>query len=428
MKTRVLYARVTFRSRPFVKPLQLSTGRIAEITEAQAQVGVRVGGKEAVGRGAIYLSDLWAWPDPNIPHAQRDARMRALCEQIAQDLPVLCGEEAHPLELGLRLHHQVCAERAEPPVLARAICCSPFDAAIHDGAGIALGQSAFAFYDGRTPLPSADSLFPDRNASAAIARVLRPPRREMDAWLIVGKDDSLTEDVAPWIRERGYRAFKLKILGSSVETDVERTVEVFRTAQALGAAKPRLAVDSNCANPDAASVLDYLQRLRARDPAAFAALEYVEQPTGRDIRQYPNDWRAVTRHKPVLLDEGLTDFDVFEEAVAQGWSGFALKTCKGHSFTLVAAAWAQARGLLLAMQDLTNPGYAAIHAALLAAHLPTINGVELNAAQYTPEANADWLPHLSSLLEPRDGTHRLPQQPVIGLGTQPAFALTSTGE
>jgi hypothetical protein len=72
----------------------------------------------------------------------------------------------------------------------------------------------------------------------------------------------------------------------------------------------------------------------------------------------------------------------------------------------------------IAMQDLTNPGLSAIHAALLASRLHTLNGVELNATQYTPSANEEWLPRLQELLEPRDGLHHLPQQEYSGLGSK----------
>jgi hypothetical protein len=73
--------------------------------------------------------------------------------------------------------------------------------------------------------------------------------------------------------------------------------------------------------------------------------------------------------------------------------------------------------MILSLQDLTNPGLSAIHAALFAAHVPTINGVELNSPQFTPAANAPWLPRLAGLLEPRDGMHRLGDGPIIGLGS-----------
>lgn len=420
MKVEILDASVSFVEQTLVKPLVLSTGPIARVTEARAEVTVRADGRRATGCGSIYLSDLWAWPDPALSHAERDAALRRLCGTIAGDLAAMCGgEAAHPLALGMRLHHAVCEgeqTRGIPSVLARAMCASPFDAAVHDAAGIALGCSAFGFYGDPVPMSGVDRFFEGRSACAAIREMLRPPQRTFDAWWVVGKDDSLRDDVGPAVR-KGYRCFKLKVMGRDNAADAARTVEVYRAVTAMGTRNPRLTVDSNEGNPDADSVLDYLARLREADGEAFEALAYLEQPTGRDITVDRYDWREVTRLKPVMLDEGLTSLALLDEAASQGWSGLALKTCKGHSFALVAAAWARQRGLLLSLQDLTNPGLAAIHAALFAAHVPMINGVELNSPQYTPDANAAWLPRLSGLFEPADGVHRLPDAVPVGLGS-----------
>lgn len=435
MIARIGEARVEFFHRPFVQPLIISSGAITEITEARAHVRVEVDGREAWGRGAMYLSDLWAWPEPSLSHDQRDAVLRRLCLSIARNLPDQCGgEAAHPLELGMRLHHALVghggppsgSERADagsastepqPTALARAMCLSPFDAAIHDAVGAALGVSAMALYDDPVPMPEADRLFGGESAARVIAAMLRSqPARAFDAWLVVGEADDLGSVVRPWIDERGYRAFKLKILGRDPKADAERTVEVFRALRAFGVARPRLTADSNGATPSPDAAVEYLEHVRDRDADAFDALEYIEQPTGRDIVAQPHDWRAVAATKPVLLDEGLTDEAAMALSVEQGWSGFALKTCKGHSFALTAAAWAHRRGMLVALQDLTNPGLAAIHAGLFAAFVPTINGVELNSAQFTPAANEEWLPRLAAFLEPRDGTHRLAGAIPDGLG------------
>lgn len=419
MKVRIIESQVEFFHQPFLKPLQISSGKITEITEARARVRVSVDGKEAEGWGNIYLSDLWAWPEPSLLHDQRDAILRKLCCDISDNLWNMCGaEEEHPMELGLRLHHSVCdGVSGGPSILARAMCASPFDAAIHDAAGIALGKSAFKLYDDNTIIPSGDGLFKSGSASKAINAMLRPPVRECDAWLIVSRGDSLEESVKPWITDRGYHAFKVKILGKDNADDAARTAEVFRAVKSFGVANPRLTVDSNEANADAASVLDFLERLKAIDGEAFEALEYLEQPTARDIVANPNDWRQVTKLKPVLLDEGLTGFDILSSAESQGWSGLALKTCKGHSFALAAAAWACECGMVIALQDLTNPGLSAIHAALFAAFVPTVNGVELNSPQYTPAANSEWLPRLEGLLEPKNGHHCLPADIPVGLGS-----------
>jgi L-alanine-DL-glutamate epimerase-like enolase superfamily enzyme len=216
----------------------------------------------------------------------------------------------------------------------------------------------------------------------------------------------------------GYRCFKLKITGRDNVEDVRRTIEVHRAAQSIGIAKPTLVIDSNEANPDATSVLDYLDRLESHDGDAYRALAYIEQPTARDIVNAPFDWRPVAQRKPVLLDEGLIDLSILEVARQQGWSGFALKTCKGHSMLLATAAWAHSHDLLLSVQDLTNPGISLIHGALVGAHLPTINGAELNSPQFTPAANEEFIPRLNSLFSPRDGLHYLPADMPDGLGSK----------
>ncbi|MCE9589636.1 MAG: hypothetical protein K8S99_03835 [Planctomycetes bacterium] len=424
MLARILEARVDFKAQRFSTPLMLSGAMIDNVTEATATVRLAVDGREATGRGCIGLSDLWAWPDPTRTHEQRDALLRDLCGRIAGDLSSLTrGTVAHPLELGLRLHHNVghganIGDPAVPP-LARGVAMAPFDAAIHDAVGRAMNKDAMGLYDDDAPIPSADAMFGGPGGTvAAVRSVIRPARLPwLDAWFIVGRADDLQRDIRPWVTGRGYHAFKFKVAGKDNAVDVARTVEVYRAALGWGVGKPRLSIDSNEGNPSAQSVLDYLHRLRAADSAAYDAVEYLEQPTGRDIRVHRFDWRAVSALKPVVLDEGLTSFDLLDDALAQGWSGLALKTCKGHSFSLVTAAWAKRRGIPVAIQDLTNPGLAAIHSALFASRLDTLNGIELNSPQFTPASNAPWLPRLAPLLEPRDGRHRLPPGPIIGTGS-----------
>jgi len=417
--TEVLGARVEFFEQKFRVPLRLSTGLIETITEARATVRVRVGREEAEGSGSIYLSDLWAWPTQALSHAERDAILRKECEGIATALPALTGTAAHPLELGLRLHDAACEKAGTaPPALALALCMAPFDAAIHDAAGRALQESAFAFYRDAVAIPSADAYFPG-GACAAISRLLRPPVDALEGWWLVNAHDDLEDpqgDFLRAIRIHGMRNFKIKILAQELSGDAERTVAVYRAARRHGVVAPRLSLDSNEAHADAQAVRDFLRILHQADAEAFGAVMYLEQPTSRDIHRRAFDWHEAAALKPILLDEGLSGLDLLPLMVEQGWSGLALKTCKGHSFTLVAAAWAHERGMLLAMQDLTNPGISAIHSWLVAAHLPVINGIELNSPQFTPQANAAALPALAGLFDIRDGSHRMNPQ-TAGLGS-----------
>lgn len=422
---RVVEAGVSFIEQELLHPLVISSGAIERLTEARARVVVTTAQGQAEGFGSIYLSDLWAWPEASLSHGQRDAALRDLCRTIAAQLTDLTGAAAaHPLELGLRLHDAVCHEpgagawSGDIPVLARAMCLSPFDAAIHDATGRALGVCAMDFYDSASTVTTgADRWFKGSSTVRAIAAMLvRPPRDRLAAWVLVGKQDDLERDVRPWWDQHGYRCFKLKLHGRDVAEDVARTVAMAHAALGWGCT-PMLSVDTNEACTDADFVLAYLCKLQADDAAAFAQLAYLEQPTARDIVANPHDWRTVAKHKPVLLDEGLTSLDLLPVAVEQGWSGLALKTCKGHSFALVAAAWAYQHGMLLAMQDLTNPGIAAVHAALFAAHVPTINGVELNSPQFAPAANRAYQAAWPGLFDVRGGAHRLAHVAPTGLGT-----------
>lgn len=412
---KVLSAKIEFFEQKFRKPLLLSSGPISTITEARATVTVTVGDRQQTGMGSIYLSDLWAWPDPNFSHEQRDAVLRTLCQEVANNIERLCGAAAHPLELGMRLHQWVDLDTAKVPALARGLCVAPFDAAIHDAAGYALGKSAFAFYDQPVPIPSADHYF-SGGACAAIREMLRTPPASLEGCWLVNATDDLDGELAEVVKKHGFTNVKVKLLGKNVREDASRTSAVYQALRRHGVAKPRLSGDSNEAHESADAVLEYLENLAAIDSDAFAALTYLEQPTSREIKKHPFDWRKVARRKPVMLDEGLTSLDLLPLAIEQGWSGLALKTCKGHSFVLVAAAWAHQHGLQLTMQDLTNPGYAAIHSYLMAAHLPVINGIELNSPQFTPQANEAWIPRLAGLFDVEGGVHTFNEN-VNGLGS-----------
>jgi L-alanine-DL-glutamate epimerase-like enolase superfamily enzyme len=423
LSTRLLRAQVTFREQPFARPLVLSSGTIDRITQADVRVEVEVDGRHrGVGNGCIYLSDLWAWPHPTLDHPARDAAMRAYASSLADTLPGILhrdGSAAHPLSLGLRLHehalHQSDGPSPWPPALARMVSASPFDAAIHDAVGRAIGRNALDFYDADHPIPDADEAL-GGDARAMIRGVIQTPRRQSPAWLVVGFDEDPLVTLATAIARCGYFAFKVRLRGQTPADDAARTAAVYRAARAAGVVKPRLSVDANCAVADSDAVLDFIQVLRSIDGDAFDALETIEQPTARDIAAAPFDWHGVSRLKPVLVDEGLTSFATMRLAREQGWSGLALKTCKGHSFTLVAAAWAHANGMQFALQDLTNPGLAAVHAALLASRLPTVNGVELNSPQFTPAANAELSPIFPNLFSPKSGYHELPSSSLFGLG------------
>ena len=150
----------------------------------------------------------------------------------------------------MRLHNAVAADKAaEPPTLARVMCASPFDAAIHDAVGIVLGRSAFALYDRPFDAPTADACFEGGLASERIARLIAPPRANSRP------GTSSARTIRPKRSGRGWSIAAFATLRSrrSART-VPRTRPArwrFRLAQELGVKSPVISIDANEGNPNA---------------------------------------------------------------------------------------------------------------------------------------------------------------------------------
>jgi hypothetical protein len=99
-----------------------------------------------------------------------------------------------------------------------------------------------------------------------------------------------------------------------------------------------------------------------------------------------------------------------------GYSGVALKACKGQTDSLLLAAAAQKFGLFLCVQDLTCPGASFLQSASLAARIPTAAAVEGNGRQYCPAANKLWAKKYPGLFKVSDGTVATGVLNKIGLG------------
>jgi len=152
-------------------------------------------------------------------------------------------------------------------------------------------------------------------------------------------------------------------------------------------------------------VLGFLARIKEQAPKAFERLQYIEQPTSRNLKAHPdNKMHAAARIKPVVIDEALVDFESLLLSREQGYSGVALKACKGYSEALLMGAAAQKYGMFLCVQDLTCPGASFLHSATLSARIPTVAAIEGNARQFVPVANKDWAERFPSMFNITDGT------------------------
>ncbi|MCY2966129.1 MAG: hypothetical protein NT069_21280, partial [Planctomycetota bacterium] len=173
--------------------------------------------------------------------------------------------------------------------------------------------------------------------------------------------------------------------------------------------------NEKCANVQ--YVLDFLGKIREQNPAAYDRVQYIEQPTHRDLAAHPdNKMHEAAKLKPVVIDESLVDYESLLLARELGYTGVALKAGKGHSESLLMAAAAQKFGMFLCVQDLTCPGYSFLHSASLAARIPGVAGIEGNGRQYCPAANRKWKSQFPTMFEIKDGTVGTEALSGVGLG------------
>ena len=375
-----------------------------ELTFAQVRVTVAdQAGNAAEGWGAILLSHPWAFPGDELDGAAKDEVMRMIVG-MAGDRLTKSGLYGHPLDHFLDIEpelREIAIGRGEAsspimvPVLAALVAFSPIDAAIHDAYGNLHGVSS---YDALGPDYVGWDLSRVLGASFAgryLPEYLRPePVASLPVAHTVGAADPLLpaqqEGAYPpltdWIAIDGVHAFKVKLKGKDLGWDIARLVEVYRTAtESVGlGGDVRLFGDLNEQGPSLEYILAMLDGVEKESPAAFAALDALEQPASRNLDEGAIDVSAAARRVPIVLDEGLTSLEAIDRAVALGWNGIALKTCKTQSLMLLALAKASALGLHISVQDLTNPGIALLQSVGLAARLPQTAPLESNQRQYFP--------------------------------------------
>ena len=117
-----------------------------------------------------------------------------------------------------------------------------------------------------------------------------------------------------------------------------------------------------------------------------------------------NKMHEAAKIKPVVIDEALVDFEHLQLSMRLGYSGVALKTCKGHSQALLMAAAALKYRLFLCVQDLTLVGASFLHSAGLCARIPHVAAIEGNGRQYCPLANKGWEDKWPTIFKVTDGT------------------------
>jgi L-alanine-DL-glutamate epimerase-like enolase superfamily enzyme len=380
----------------------------------------------------MTMGNIWAWPSRTIAAERTLAAMIELGHRLVRIAAEYRGI-GHPLDIvhefaGLYQQEADAITRAanlsEPmPRLAQLVAASPVDAAIHDAFGKTLGENSYNLLGSEFVSADLASYLTPEFAGEYLDRyTLRQPKPRMPLYHLIGALDPLTdadfskrigdglpETLPEWIAADGLTHLKIKLNGDDLAWDVARVLSIERVAaeaqQDRGCRQWFYSADFNeqCANVE--YLLDFLARIEEHSPQAFARIQYIEQPTRRELRANPdNRMHRAARIKPVVIDESLVDLESLLLSRELGYSGVALKACKGHSGALLMGAAAQKYGMFLCVQDLTCPGASFLHSASLAARVPGVAAIEGNARQYCPAGNRGWAERFPSMFQITDGT------------------------
>ena len=139
---------------------------------------------------------------------------------------------------------------------------------------------------------------------------------------------------------------------------------------ARGVTNWKYLLDFNEGCPNVGYLLDCLRRVREATPTGFERISTSSSRRPRPEKDRANVMHEAARLRPVVIDESLTDLETLLIAREMGYTGVALKACKGQSHAMLMAAAAQKFGMFLCVQDLTCPGASLIHSAGIAARVP----------------------------------------------------------
>jgi L-alanine-DL-glutamate epimerase-like enolase superfamily enzyme len=426
-------------------PMKFGGRVVTDVTVLSVDCDAKSGVGAAVGVGSMTMGVAWAWPDPRVDGETKLEIVIELAQRLAKSYTD-ADQAGHPLDICYRhnssrdeLATQLAAERGIAdgiPDLAVLLAASPIEAAIFDAHGKAAGASSYELL-GREHLQGDLSTYlgDDYQGVFLDELISKKPVKSLPLYHLVGAldplvpadveepvGDGLPESLDVWIQRNELTHLKIKLNGDDLDWDVDRVAKIYQTATATRAGKWTFSLDFNERCEDEAYVLSLLEKLAQKEPDAMPCVAYIEQPTHRDLESHPE----LTMHKvadrlPVVIDESLTDLKSLRTAIEQGYSGIALKACKGHAEALLLGAVAVHENLFLCVQDLTCVGASLLHSASLAAHIPGVTAVESNGRQYAPLGNDRWMADFADFFEIKGG--RIPtgqlNGPGLGYGDDP---------
>ena len=429
---RVKEVRVSYEDFPYRTPYEFGGRSVDRVTLLDVHCTVEtVSGHTAEGFGSMTMGNEWAFPSPTLSYDATLQAMKRLAERIAK-ITADYKEPAHPIEINhilepeyLRAAAEVTQKMKLPqpiPKLCTLVTASPFDAAIHDAFGKVHGLNCYRTYGPEFMSHDlARYLTPEFKGEYPSQYLLPSPKPWVWCNHSVGAsdpieasevkkrlNDGLPQALSEWMVADGLTHLKIKLDGNNLERDLARVLHIDHVATEVesrrGVRHWYYSLDFNEQCPNADYLLEFVRRIREKSPGGYDRILYLEQPESRDLVDNPSQWLfKASKLKPVVMDESLTGFDALLRGRKLGYTGAALKACKGQSQSMVLNAAAQKFKMYMTAQDLTCPGASLIQSAGIAAHVAPIDTLESNGREYVPAANQPWLKKFPGLFEVRDG-------------------------
>ena len=448
--TDITIKNVSFSTEDFSYRTMIKFGGVAvdRVTMLNAEVEVVTSqGKRSVGKGSMPLGNIWAFPSKTMVYDKTLGAMKAIAESC-RAVYAKTKTSGHPIEITWELEKELLSNAEaegrklnldDPiPPLATLVCASPFDAALHDAYGKAHQLNCYHTYGGEfLDNDLGRFLGSDFKGVKIEDHVMKEPVASLPLYHLVGAldplfsqdvlkpvGDGLPETLGEWVLFNGLTHLKIKLNGDDLGWDVDRVVGVEKAAEVAqkqrGQSTWHYSLDFNEKCKNVEYLLEFLEQVKEKSPAAFSRIAYIEQPTGRDLKaSRANVMHAASKQIPVVIDESLLDLESLLMAREMGYTGAALKACKGQSQSVVLASAARHMKMFLCVQDLTCPGASLIQSASLAAHVKGVSAIEANSRQYCPAANTPWENNFPGIFKITNGSMQTSCLNGVGLGAYP---------
>jgi hypothetical protein len=270
-------------------------------------------GKVVKGFGSMPMGNVWSFPSHTLSYDTTLDVMKKLAARISK----ITGdyhESGHPIDINCALEPEYLKAAAalqkemklsEPvPKLFVLVTASAFDAAIHDAYGKAHGLNCYRTYGPDFMTYDLSHYLGAAYKGEYLSQyVTKDPKPRMPMYHLVGAvdpvteaeitkhvNDGLPETLAQWIRYNGLTHFKIKLNGNQLDWDINRVLTVDRVAteteKQRGVSDYVYSLDFNEKCPNVDYLIDFLRQLKEKSPSGYRRVQYVEQPTARDLKNH----------------------------------------------------------------------------------------------------------------------------------------------